>query len=55
MAGEYDYLMRVQVANMKRFDDFYQRLVNQAPGLSDVTSRFVMEPIKYTTALPIDD
>ncbi len=54
MAGEYDYLMRVQVADMKRYDDFYKRLVNQVPGLSDVTSSFAMEQIKYTTALPIE-
>ncbi|HAV1715787.1 TPA: Lrp/AsnC family transcriptional regulator [Enterobacter hormaechei subsp. steigerwaltii] len=53
MAGEYDYLMRVQVADMKRYDDFYKRLVNSVPGLSDVTSSFAMEQIKYTTALPI--
>ncbi|WP_058911560.1 Lrp/AsnC family transcriptional regulator [Entomohabitans teleogrylli] len=54
MAGEYDYLMRVQVADMKRYDDFYKRLVNRVPGLSDVTSSFAMEQIKYTTALPLD-
>ena len=54
MAGEYDYLMQVQVADMKRYDDFYKRLVNSVPGLSDVTSSFAMEQIKYTTALPID-
>jgi hypothetical protein len=30
--------MRVQVADMKRYDDFYKRLVNSVPGLSDVTS-----------------
>ncbi|RKQ41073.1 Lrp/AsnC family transcriptional regulator [Enterobacter sp. R1(2018)] len=53
MAGEYDYLMRVQVADMKRYDDFYKRLVNGIPGLTDVTSSFAMEQIKYTTALPI--
>ena len=53
MAGEYDYLMRVQVADMKRYDDFYKRLVNRVPGLSDVTSSFAMEQIKYTTALPL--
>ncbi len=34
MAGEYDYLMRVQVADMKRYDEFYKRLVNSVPGLS---------------------
>ena len=53
MAGEYDYLMRVQVADMKRYDDFYKSLVNRVPGLSDVTSSFAMEQIKSTTALPI--
>jgi Lrp/AsnC family transcriptional regulator len=52
--GEYDYLLRVQVADMKRYDDFYKRLVNSVPGLSDVTSSFAMEQIKYTTALPVE-
>ncbi|POP46788.1 Lrp/AsnC family transcriptional regulator [Superficieibacter electus] len=54
MAGEYDYLMQVQVADMKRYDEFYKRLVSRVPGLSDVTSSFAMEQIKHTTALPID-
>ncbi|MTH44739.1 Lrp/AsnC family transcriptional regulator [Intestinirhabdus alba] len=54
MAGEYDYLLRVQVADMKRYDDFYKRLVNSVPGLTDVTSSFAMEQIKSTTALPIE-
>ncbi|WP_414162978.1 Lrp/AsnC family transcriptional regulator [Superficieibacter sp. BNK-5] len=54
MAGEYDYLMQVQVADMKRYDDFYKRLVSRVPGLSDVTSSFAMEQIKHTTALPIE-
>jgi len=53
MAGEYDYLLRVQVADMKSYDDFYKRLVNGTPGLIDVTSSFAMEEIKYTTALPV--
>lgn len=53
MAGEYDYLIRVQVADMKRYDDFYKKLVNSVAGLSDVTSSFAMEQIKYTTALPL--
>ncbi|RLM27773.1 transcriptional regulator [Brenneria alni] len=53
MTGEYDYLMQVQVADMKSYDDFYKRLVNGIPGLVDVTSSFAMERIKYTTALPL--
>ncbi|MBP2170160.1 Lrp/AsnC family transcriptional regulator [Erwinia toletana] len=54
MAGEYDYLMRIQVADMKCYDAFYKRLVNGVPGLIDVTSSFAMEEIKYTTALPVN-
>ncbi|PXW49053.1 Lrp/AsnC family transcriptional regulator [Dickeya zeae] len=53
MAGEYDYLMQVQVADMKSYDAFYKRLVNGIPGLVDVTSSFAMECIKQTTALPL--
>jgi len=53
MAGEYDYLLRIQVADMKSYDAFYKRLVNGVPGLLDVTSSFAMEEIKYSTALPV--
>lgn len=53
MAGEYDYLLRIRVADMKSYDAFYKRLVNAVPGLLDVTSSFAMEEIKYTTVLPL--
>ncbi|WP_161554409.1 Lrp/AsnC ligand binding domain-containing protein, partial [Escherichia coli] len=53
--GEYDYLMQVEVADMKSYDGFYKRLVNGVPGLIDVTSSFAMEKIKYTTALPVPE
>ena len=54
MAGEYDYMMKVQVEDMKHFDYFYKKLVNSVKGISNVTSTFAMEPLKYTTALPIN-
>ncbi|OON37518.1 transcriptional regulator [Izhakiella australiensis] len=53
MAGEYDYLLHVQVADMKSYDAFYKKLLNSVSGLIDVTSSFAMEEIKYTTALPV--
>jgi len=53
MTGEYDYLLRIRVADMKSYDAFYKRLVNAVPGMLDVTSSFAMEEIKYTTALPL--
>ncbi|WP_047046749.1 Lrp/AsnC family transcriptional regulator [Vibrio mexicanus] len=53
MAGEYDYMMKVLVSDMKSFDDFYKKLVNSVDEISNVTSTFAMEPLKYTTALPV--
>ncbi|CAM3187250.1 MULTISPECIES: Lrp/AsnC family transcriptional regulator [Vibrio] len=55
MAGEYDYMMKVQVKDMQCFDNFYKKLVNSIAGISNVTSTFAMEPLKYTTALPIGE
>jgi Lrp/AsnC family transcriptional regulator len=53
MAGDVDYMLRVVVSDMVAFDDFYKRLIAIAP-LRNVVSRFAMERIKATTALPIE-
>ena len=53
MAGESDYLLRVVVPDIPSFDTFYKKLV-QTTDLSDVSSSFAMEQIKYTTALPLE-
>ena len=53
MSGEYDYLLRVVVKDIQSFDRFYKMLVNSIDGLTDVTSSFAMEQMKYTTALPL--
>ena len=52
MAGEVDYMLKVVVRDMASFDEFYKHLIG-ITALSDVTSRFSMERIKETTALPI--
>ncbi len=52
MAGDVDYLLRVAVHDMAAFDRFYKRLIAATP-LKNVTSRFAMETIKATTALPL--
>ena len=52
MAGDVDYLLRVVVADMAAYDAFYKRLIAAIP-LKNVTSRFAMEKIKSTTALPV--
>jgi Lrp/AsnC family transcriptional regulator len=52
MAGDVDYMLRVVVPDMQGYDAFYKRLIAAVP-LKNVTSRFAMEKIKSTTALPI--
>ena len=52
LAGNWDYLLRVVVADMPAYDRFYKRLI-KVDGLNDVSSSFSMEQIKYTTALPL--
>ncbi len=52
MAGDVDYMLRVVTADMAEYDAFYKRLIAVVP-LKNVTSRFAMERIKSTTALPL--
>jgi Lrp/AsnC family transcriptional regulator, cysteine-sensing transcriptional activator len=52
MAGDVDYMLRVVVTDIAGYDAFYKRLIASVP-LKNVTSRFAMERIKATTALPI--
>jgi Lrp/AsnC family transcriptional regulator len=51
--GETDYLLQVVVPDMKGYDRLYKRIIARIP-LSDVSSSFVMEKIKETTVLPLD-
>ena len=52
MAGDVDYMLRVVVPDIQGYDGFYKKLIAAVP-LKNVTSRFAMERIKSTTALPI--
>ncbi|MCD7059597.1 Lrp/AsnC family transcriptional regulator [Pelagibacterium xiamenense] len=53
MSGEVDYLLRVVVPSIQAYDVFYKKLIAKIP-LTDVSSSFAMEQIKYTTALPLE-
>jgi Lrp/AsnC family transcriptional regulator, cysteine-sensing transcriptional activator len=53
MSGQVDYLLRVVVPDIERYDAFYKKLISKIE-LSDVSSSFAMEQIKYTTALPLE-
>lgn len=52
--GETDYVMHAVVPDVAGYDRLYKRLIARIP-LSDVSSSFVMEKIKETTALPLGE
>jgi len=52
MSGQVDYLLRVTVPDIESYDHFYKKLIERI-SLTDVSSSFAMEQIKYTTALPL--
>ncbi len=52
MSGEIDYLMRVVVPDIAAYDRFYKRLIEKVE-MTDVSSSFAMERLKYTTLLPL--
>ena len=53
MSGQVDYLLRVVVPDIEHYDIFYKKLIGSIE-LSDVSSSFAMEQIKFTTELPLD-
>jgi Lrp/AsnC family transcriptional regulator len=53
MSGEWDYMLRVVVRDISAYDAFYKKLINSTEGLTNISSNFAMEQIKYTTAFPI--
>jgi Lrp/AsnC family transcriptional regulator, leucine-responsive regulatory protein len=53
MAGDMDYLLRVQVADMAHFSHFVQNVLLHHPSVIDVKTSFALEAFKETTALPI--
>jgi Lrp/AsnC family transcriptional regulator len=52
MTGDIDYLLIAVIPDVAAYDGLYKRLIEKVP-LADVSSSFVMEEIKATTALPL--
>ncbi len=53
LAGEIDYILKVQVADARAYDVFYQALISEVK-IHNVTALLLMEEIKSTTALAIE-
>ena len=52
MSGEIDFLLRMVLPSIADYDRVYKTMINRVE-LSDVTSMFAIEQVKYTTALPV--
>ena len=53
MSGDLDYLIKAVVKDMAGYDLLYKQLIKA--DLFDVSSSFVMETLKQTTELPLDN
>ncbi|MFV0303093.1 MAG: Lrp/AsnC family transcriptional regulator [Paracoccus sp. (in: a-proteobacteria)] len=54
LAGDIDYILKVQVRNARAYDRFYQSLIAEV-RIHNVTALLSMEEIKHSTALPIPE
>ena len=52
LAGDIDYILKVQVRNARAYDEFYQALISEV-NIYNVTALLSMEEIKSTLSLPI--
>ncbi len=52
LAGDIDYILKVQVENARAYDAFYQALISEVK-VHNVTALLSMEEIKSTTMLPL--
>jgi Lrp/AsnC family transcriptional regulator len=52
MSGDVDYLLKIVCRDIADYDRIYKSMI-RAARLSDVSSSFAMEQIKYTTEVPL--
>ncbi len=53
VSGNFDYLIKARVADMKAYREFLGDTLLSLPGVHESTSYVVMEPVKETHTIPI--
>ncbi len=53
MTGEFDYLIRVVVADMSDFERIHRQYLTNLPGVARVHSSFALRTVTKKTALPL--
>ncbi len=54
MSGSIDYIVQIRVENVAAYDCFYKRLLQSIP-LTDVSSSFALEEVKFSTFLTLSE
>ncbi len=53
MSGDIDYMAKIVARDVRHYDETYKTIISMGAVL-DVSSSFLMEEIKSTTAIPLD-
>ncbi|WP_157220200.1 Lrp/AsnC family transcriptional regulator [Flavisphingomonas formosensis] len=53
MSGEWDYLLRIVVADVADYEHFLMRVLLEHPSVGGAASHFALSQTKYTTKLPV--
>ncbi|WP_343611548.1 Lrp/AsnC family transcriptional regulator [Novosphingobium sp.] len=53
MSGEWDYMLRIAVADVADYEKFLMRTLLEHPAVGSASSHFALSTTKYTTALPL--
>ena len=54
MSGEFDYLVRVVVADMADFERIHKETLTRLPGVARVNSSFAIRTVQRKTELPLE-
>ncbi len=53
MSGEWDFLLRIVVANVRDYERFLMHELLNHPAVATSASHFALSRVKYTTAMPV--
>jgi Lrp/AsnC family transcriptional regulator len=54
VSGNFDYYLKVVTEDVESYNRFYQEHLAVLPSVAHISSLFVMDEIKSTTALPLN-
>lgn len=53
MSGEWDYLLRVVVGDVREYEAFLMGQLLGHPSVATSASHFALKRVKYTTSMPV--